>query len=234
MFGLKKKSSLENLASFYRNIPIDSNTWCLFNINKNYLKDSPITREVDIHHHQQLFQLKVAINNIKIFQEARIDHKIEYQNEIINNHELKLNFNQLIDEMIALNIQEFTSNINTLQPIDQNLLLTEEKALEWIKVSFKVLNESITKNKLDYSFSMFIGKNPKTLLSEFRLTIFNLDIIYQLLQDNHLRVIIYNDQQNAFGSSKTPSLKGDFKLRKREMFNQLIDLLNLLKNSYHI
>lgn len=234
MFGLRKKSSLESLASFYRNIPIDNNSWCLFNINKNYLKDSPITRELDIHHLQKLFQLKIAINGLKIFQEARIDHKIEYQNEIISNHELKLNFNQLIDEVISLNIQEFTTKLNTLEAIDQNLLLTEEKALEWLKVSYKVLGESIAKNKLDYSYSMFIGKNPKSQLTEIRLTIFNLDIMYQLLQDNHLRVIIYNDQQNAFGTAKTPALKGDFKLRKREMFNQLIDLLKLLKNSYHI
>lgn len=234
MFGLRKKSSLENLANFYRNIPIDNNSWCLFNINKNFLKDTPLTREIDLYNGQDLYQLKVALNGIKIFQEARSNHKLEYQNEIINTNELKLNFNQLIDEVIAFNINTFTSNINTLEAIDQNLLLTEEKALEWLKVSFKVLSESIAKNKLDYSYSMFIGKNPKSNLIELRLAIFNLDIMFQLLQDNHLRVIVYNDQQNAFGSAKTPSLKGDFKLRKREMFNLLIDLLNLLKSTYHI
>lgn len=234
MFGLKKKSSLENLANFYRTIPVDLELWCLFNINKNYLKNTPLTRELDFHHQKNLYQLKVALDGLKIFHEARINKNLEYQNEIICNHELKLNFNQLIDEVVSQIINIFTSKLNTLEAIDQNLLMTEDKALEWLKVSFRVLTESITKNKLDFSYSMFIGKNPKTNLIEIRLTLFNLDIMFQLLNDNHLRVIVYNDHQNAFGSSKTPSLKGDFKLRKREMFNLLIELLNQLKTSYHI
>jgi hypothetical protein len=238
MFSIFKKNKIENLINFYRDFKIVDDSWCLFNVNKNYISSSPITREIDFLENNQIKQLKIGLHTSKIYQQASLNQKIFYQNEIILNSELKLNFNSLIDEIINHEITYFTKNLNNLAAFNTQNIEIEEKALEWLRVSLKVLTEAIEKEKKSQdtspAYSFYLGLNPKTNLHEIRIAIFNLDIQLNLLNDSNLRVIIYNDQNNPFGTSKKPALMGDYSLRKREMFNHIIELLKILKPTFHI
>lgn len=238
MFNFNKKKDLQKLKEFYRSIQISEDQFYLFNVNKNHVASFILTRELNIQNGSSISGLRVGLQGIKIYQEAFSHSSIIYQNEIVMAPEVQLNFNQLIDEIVSSQIKFFTQKLNRPTEVQSLNATSEEKALEWLRVSLKVLTEShrdlLSKNELAPSYSIYLGKNPKNSLQELRITIFNLDIIYQLLHDNNLRVLVYNNQGNLVSKNIAPSLKGDFSIRKREMFNLVIELLNELKKSYHI
>ena len=107
-----------------------------------------------------------------------------------------------------------------------------------MRVSFNMLEkavvQSLTDPELLFQTMLFMGTNPKSGTDEIRLITFNLDIKFEFLNNNYLRVRIYNDKNEEFGSAKKASLEGDFNFRKREMLDELTRLLSVISSGIKI
>lgn len=151
-----------------------------------------------------------------------ITHDLEIKNT-------KVLFNNILDSGIEREIKHFSEMMNK-SDFSPRQLEAEEKALEWLRVSFEVLTKAVLESLTnpDYLFqsTLFFGENPKTHKHEMRLMTFNLDMTFLLLDDNNLRVLIYNKRPNDPESELKPALTGDYSFRKREMFDHFINLLS--------
>ena len=226
---------LSTMAQFYQHADTNFAKWTSIAINKKMIADSILTKELDLLTNSDLFSLKLAENsdgiNLQLWQNQHSVCKIKTD----RNSDLLLKFNQLIDKLIETEMSHFQYVLNSPK---ENLNYTPseisegEKALEWIRVSFKVLEnaviESITNTDYLFQILLFLGSNPKTTTHEIRLVAFNLDIKFELLQNGLLRVKIYNDKDGAFGSNKIASLEGDYKFRNREMLDELTKLISVV------
>ena len=137
--------------------------------------------------------------------------------------------------MIEFQFHSFKKIVNVVDPsfeFTTTQVANEDKALEWMRVSFKILErailESLTNPELLFQTLCFFGINPKTNADEIRIIAFNLDIKFELLANHQIRVRIYNDKEGVLGSSKKAALEGDFSFRKREMLDELIKLVSAL------
>lgn len=233
MFNLFTKNNFSKVSqSLLENLKKED-FWLLANINRNNFKNSTNTRELDFYS-PTLTQFKLALEKDNYLYFSATD-KILYDAKLATEELYVLN--NYFEQMIQKEFNFFTTKLNETKLINPLNRETEFKALEWIKVSFKVLKEALAsvKKEKDYlnSFQFFMGKNPKSDLHEIRVIIHNLDIQYTLLNDGNLRIKIWNDKDQGFGSNKTPVLTGDFSELKREMFDELIQIFVELKSSIH-
>ena len=133
-------------------------------------------------------------------------------------------------------IKYFTEKMNQSQ-FSARQVENEEKALEWVRVSFEMLTkavlESLTNPEFLFQTTFFAGVNPKTNQHEIRLMTFNLDMTFLLLEDNNLRVLIYNKKPGDAESELKPALTGDYSFRKREIFDHFINLLSAISKGMH-
>lgn len=223
------------LEQFYQHADLKSVQWMSLAVNKKTIKGSLLTKELEFFNNSDAFSLKIAETKNsfvhQLWQNQRIQAKVSVEPE----SRLNEYYNQLIQQLILFNIQatqeELNVNLGTKEftPAEQ---AQDEKALEWIRVSFNVLKkaiiESFTNPELLFQTMLFMGVNPKTGLREIRMITFNLDMVFILLKSGALRIKIYNDKADAFGSSQKAVLEGDFNFRKREMFDELTDLTAIL------
>lgn len=153
--------------------------------------------------------------------------------EVVNTRVL---FNNFLDAAISKEIKYFMETMNKSE-FNPRQLEAEEKALEWIKVSFEVLTkavvESLTNSDYLFQTKIFMGVNPKTSRHEIRIITFNLDMTLLLLDDNNLRVLIYNVKPHEDIKNLKPALSGDYSFRKREIFDHVINLLSALSKGMH-
>ena len=241
MFSFLKKffygQDLQILRDFYQHTDQNKALWVSVAINKNNMANSILTKELDIITKADLHSLKMAETNDGVLhqlwknQGAEFHSIIKFESAEI----LPINFlfNQLIDKLLEEELTYFKEQLNTsTKTFLPSEIPVEDKALEWMRVSFQVLEKAIIESftNPDFLFQtlLFLGVNPKTLNHEIRLIIFNLDMTFVLQANNLLRIKIYNDKNNQLGTNPKADLEGDFNFRKREMLDELIKLLSVI------
>jgi hypothetical protein len=235
---LKKSFTIQAskpLTQFYQQSALSSPQWVSLAINKNSIAESFLTKELDLLTESDVFSLKMAETKEGILHQLWRNQVSVCKTNIERNTSLLLEFNLLINKLIESEILYFQNQLNQPQ-VDKIYspaeISQEEKALEWLRVSFQVLEkaviESLTNPELLFQSLLFFGINPKTRTHEIRIITFNLDIKFELQNNCSLRVKIYNDKNGEFGSNKKTDLEGDFNFRKREMLDELTRLFSVL------
>lgn len=230
---LLTQNSTKSVERFYQHADLNAANWISLAINKNSIQDSLLTKELDILTNANSLSLKIAQTNHSLYHKMWINQNCLGTEVLSSKSEYVLKFNLLIDQLITQKLAGFQSK---LSDIDSKIQFTpeeisiENKALEWIRVSFELLKkaiiQSLTNSDLLFQTLIFIGTNPKSLSNEIRIITFNLDITFELLANKKLRVRIYNDKNEEFASNKKASLQGDFEFKKREIFDELIKLIS--------
>ncbi len=244
-FNLFKKNSFAQLESFYLEEghahALEQTRWMALAINQRSLAGSVLTKELVLTPKEGASGISLQLAEVKSGLVHHVYHgkKSIYSSEMRDEAEIKntrVLFNNLLDALIQKEIKHFAeamnkSEFNSLQKE------AEEKALEWIRVSFEILTKAIIESLTnpDYLFQtkLFMGVNPTTSKHEIRLITFNLDMTLILLDDHNLRVLIYNVKPSEEIKNLKPALSGDYSLRKREMFDHFIKLLSTLSKGMH-
>lgn len=223
----------EILANFYQHTDLKKANWVSLAVNKSSVDGSMLTKEVEIHTICEAYSLKIAEKAGLISHQIWQNRRSLAQIRVPLSSEFNQSYNQLINQLVSNNLTIFQLKLNQelrSEPFSREEIAQDEKALEWMKVSFLVLEkaiiESLTNPELIFQTLLFFGINPKSQKLEIRLITFNLDIKYEFLDNGMLRVRIYNDKDGAFGSNKKAALEGDFNFRKREMLDELTKLLS--------
>ena len=244
--NLFKKNSYKALESFYLKENSHENlknySWLALAVNQRTIGGSMLTKELVLSQENpkspncalQLAELEKGIIHNVFFGSKKI-----YNGEMLNDDEIKntrVLFNNLLDAFIEKEIKFFSESMNKSE-FSPRQLEAEEKALEWMRVSFEVLTkavmESLTNPEFLFQTTFFAGINPKSGRREMRLMTFNLDMTFLLLDDNNLRILIYNKKPTDKPEDLKPALMGDYSFRKREMFDQFIGLLSALRSGLH-
>lgn len=228
-----------NLEQFFQHTDLNKASWISIAINKMTMADSFLTKELDFLTETEIFSLKMAETKegtpLQLWKNQESVAKLTLKHETDLFLKFNEQFNRLIDQSIEKELRHFQVELN--KPIDPQSfssaqMAQEEKGLEWMRVSFKILEqalvESLTNPDFLFQTLFFFGSNPKTLNHEIRLIVFNLDINFVLQKNGMLRIKIFNDKKGEFGSNKKPDLEGDFHFKKREMLDELTNLLSAL------
>ncbi len=247
LFDLFKKNSFAKLESFYiahnQKETLQKYPWMALAINQRTLSGSLLTKELVLNTSEknsktgvsfQLAELKTGIAQY-VFEASKTIYSGEMKNEMeIQN--TRVLFNNILDTFIESEIKVFTQAMNE-SDFNSNQREAEEKSLEWMRVSFEMLTKAVLESLTnpDYLFqtTFFAGVNPKTGMHEMRLITFNLDMTFLLLADKNLRIIIYNKKSGENAENIKPALTGDYSFRKREMFDQFINLLSAISRGMH-
>ena len=229
--------AIKAMAQFYQHADTNPAVWVSIAINKNIISDSFLTKELDLLTAADLFNLKLAQKKEGINLQLWKNQNSLCKANIERTDALAIDFNHLIDKLIETEIFTFQQTLNFIS-IESNKIFPaakiaeEEKALEWIRVSFLVLEkaiiESLSNPEFLFQLLLFFGINPKTEAREIRVVAFNLDIKFELRPSGILRIKIFNDKEGLTGSQKVAALQGDFDIRKREMFDELTKLMGAL------
>jgi hypothetical protein len=232
--GLKKKS-YHIFDQFLKEAEDPKNFWISLAVNKSTFNESERSKELEIHTLKGILSLKIAENQNEYFFKFWKNKKVTGSTTLSTQSSSLSKFNDLIDHLLKKEIANFQHELNlnlATTQIQASEMAQDEKALEWIRVTFKILEKAIIESfkNQDYLFQalLFFGLNPKNSEAtkpEIRLIIFNLDIKFTLLENRLLRVQIFDDKAAYFGSSQKAVLEGDFNFRKREMFDELINLI---------
>ncbi len=230
---LSSVKKIDSLEQFYQIAKVGRINWVSIAINKFSYEGSFLTKELDIFTKNDAFSLKSAELKNEAITQLWKNQELVFKSKLLLNSEYIQEFNQLIDISIESEIRHFQLALN-LALNNKSFTSTEisngTKALEWIKVSFELLEKAIVKSLTDpellFQTLFFFGENPKTSIHEIRIITFNLDIKFELLNSNGIRIKIFNDKSGAFGSDKKAALEGDFNYYAREMFDELIKLIS--------
>ena len=246
-FDLFKKNPFQKLESFYiahnHKETLSKYPWMALAINQRTISGSVLTKEMILNSQYpkeslplsfQIAELEIGIAHYVFSGKEKIYcGKMTNDLEVLNTRVL---FNNIFDSFIELELKKFMTTMNESH-FNRNQLEAEEKALEWVRVSFEILIkailESLTNPEYLFQTSLFVGINPKTMMHEMRLIMFNLDMTFLLLEDKNLRVIIYNILPGEKLGDRPPALSGDYSFRKREIFDQFINLLSVVSKGIH-
>lgn len=245
-FDVFKKSSFSKLESFYLDVnhvqKLSAYPWMALAINQRSIAGSLLTKELvltpaDATKHGLSFQIAEVESGLvhHVFDASKkvFSGEIKDEAEVKNARVL---FNNILDSLIEREIKYFTEKMNQSQ-FSARQVENEERALEWVRVSFEMLTkavlESLTNPEFLFQTTFFAGVNPKTNQHEIRLMTFNLDMTFLLLEDNNLRVLIYNKKPGDTESELKPALTGDYSFRKREIFDHFINLLSAISKGMH-
>jgi hypothetical protein len=245
-FDVFKKSNFAKLESFYLEQnhldKLSSYPWMALAINQRSIAGSLLTKELvitpaDSKKSGISFQL-AEIESGLVHHVFNSSKKI-FSGEIKNETEVKdtrVLFDSILDSLIEREIKFFTEQMNQSQ-FSPRQVENEEKALEWVRVSFEMLTkavlESLTNPEYLFQTTFFAGINPKSGRHEMRLITFNLDMTFLMLDDNNLRVLIYNTKPGETAENLKPALTGDYSYKKREIFDQFINLLSAISKGMH-
>lgn len=236
-----KKSGHQELDAFYRTLVLSNYSWMAFAVNQRTLKGSLLTKELALSgDSREAFSWQIAEEKTGHFHRVRSGKKTifnELVQDPVNQEKNRDTFNKLLDQLIEYHLNTFKTEFEKGTPTLRQLE-AEEKALEWIRVSFDVLKraviESLTNPDFLFQTSFFAGTNPQTKKQEIRLITFNLDMTFILLPDHNLRVLIYNKKPHLSPEELKPALMGDYSVRRREILDQLTSLLAVLSRGFHL
>lgn len=240
LFNLFKKNSFHKLENFYlsetTHDSIKKYSWMALAINQRTISESMLTKELVLTPKVSVQMAEVPggiVHHLFFGSKTIYSALMQDELEIKNTRTL---FNNLIDAFIEKEITFFSQSMNDSE-FSPRQIEAEERALEWMRVSFELLTkgvlESLTNPDFLFQTTLFAGINPKTGKREMRLMTFNLDMTFLLLDDNNLRVLIYNKKPGDKDSELKPALTGDYSFRKREMFDHFINLLSVISKGAH-
>ena len=105
---------------------------------------------------------------------------------------------------------------------------SENRALQWIQVSFGTLSRALKKIKDDPTMIMtgafFSGLEPETNERVLRLIAFNLDVIFYFQKDDSMRILVFDDKNLGHGQSRNPSFQQIIKVTKPQFYDEIIKL----------
>jgi len=247
IFNFFKNNSFKKGLDFYNQLNQDikksQNRWLALTVNTNSYEESHLTKEVIVTFNDPEFKSKQSIvlaeKPTGLFQLILKDDK-PYVSSLLHNKNESTNiretFNYFFEHSLESELKHFKQELIS-GDINQSQIDVEERALEWMKVSFELLEKAIilSLTNTDYLFQLtfFSGTNPQSGLHEMRLIIFNLDISLILLKDKNLRITIYNKKNEDQFDYTKPVIKGDYSIRKKESFDQFITLLALCSKGIH-
>lgn len=247
VFDLFKKNSFHKLENFYlqetTHDKLNQYPWMALAINQRTISESLLTKELVLTPLETKTTPGISLQLADIAS-GMVHHVYQgpkkiYSGEMKDEMEIKnarTLFNNLIDTILEKEIKTIQTSMNASE-FSPRQLESEEKALEWMRVSFEILTkgvlESLTNPDFLFQTTLFLGVNPKTKMREMRLMTFNLDMTFLLLQDNNLRILIYNKKPGDKDSELKPALTGDYSFRKREMFDQFVQLLSVISKGIH-
>jgi len=240
-FNIFKKPTHHELDAYLQNMTPDFFQWMALSINQRTIEESIMTKELfliskdgdqlswqaaekDEDYIHRVFKSKRELLKGKITDPTEQDL-------------LKSKFNTIINRSIEQNLTTFREGFSRGN-LSMRQIEAEDRAVEWLRVSFEVLSkgiiESLTNPEFLFQSTLFAGINPKTGKHEMRLICFNLDMTLILLDDFDLRVIIYNKGSAENFDGLKPALVGDYSARKREILDQFTSLLGVLSKGLHL
>ncbi len=248
VFNLFKKNSFEKCLDFYENLNQKTknltDNWLALTVNVHTHHDTQLTKELVITSASTplapLYSVILADASDGLFQSLFLQnnpHYLKHQHSPEETTQIRSLFNYSLDQIIESEIVVFQKNLKLgeFSPIQKE---SEENALEWMKVSFDLLEkaviQSLTNSEYMFQSTFFCGVNPETRLHEIRVIIFNLDITFWLLNDHNLRVKVFNKKNLETFDDLKPSLIGDYSFRKREMMDRFTKLLAVLSKGFHL
>ena len=241
-FQIFKKPSLQNIEDYYRTALKNGREleWLAFAVNQRTLRESHLTKELVLTENNESFSWQTAEVNNGHYHMVNKGKKPLFNGLVTDANEqqfCKNLFNELLDQRIEDQLRRFQEGFK-LGQLSMRQLETEDKALEWMRVSFEVLQrgivESLTNPDFLFQCTLFAGLNPKTQKREIRLIAFNLDMTFILLDDHDMRVMIYNKGAKETFDDVKPALIGDYSARKREMLDHLTALLAVCSKGFHL
>lgn len=247
LFNLFKKNSFKKLESFYiaynHNETLSKYPWMALAINQRTISGSVLTKEMVLNSPNSKdvppVSFQIAELEYGIVQHIFQGKKTIYSGDITDEIEIlnsKVLFNNTVDAFIEKELKTFTTTMDGSE-FSPRQMEAENKALEWVRVSFEMLTkavlESLTNPEFLFQTTFFAGINPKTSMHEMRLITFNLDMTFLLLEDKNLRIMIYNLKPGETLKNQKPALMGDYSFRKREIFDQFINLISALSKGIH-
>lgn len=230
----------ETMEQFYQHAGLENPQWVSVTANKKSFEGSLLSRELEIRTPHDASLARFALNDNGGTAELWKNQTSLARGSYQENDSTASGFNTLIDQLIEKKIHQYQRKLQVLdnKTFTAGEVSTEDKALEWMKVSFMMLEKAVIQSLTDpgllFQALFFMGTNPKSGVEEMRLIVFNLDIKFEFLDNNLLRVRIYNDKNEEFGTAKKASLEGDFNYRKREMFDEFIRLLSAVSTGLKI
>lgn len=242
LFNFFKKPSLEEIENYYRTALKNGsdNEWLAFAVNLRILRDSHLTKELVLTENNESFSWQTAEASDGLYHMVNKGKKPLFNGLVTESSEqqfCKTLFNQILDQRIEDQLRRFQDAFSKGQ-LSMRQMETEDKALEWMRVSFEVLQkgivESLTNPEFLFQCTLFAGLNPKTQKREIRLIAFNLDMTFILLDDHDMRVMIYNKGAKETFDDVKPALIGDYSARKREMLDHLTALLAVCSKGFHL
>ena len=222
------KSDIHQAETIYKSLESSPAIWTMVEVNS--IKDGKpsLFKSLDAQTINEKLNFRVQLFDNKNHHEIWKNNRIFFSCSNKTNHNLDQLFNHLIDQIITNEIKNFQGVLDQsikLLPENNSEEPSEDKALEWIKVSFIVLEkaivESFTKDELLFIIKMYIGINPRTNLHEMRILLFNLDITFTLSEKGLLDIVIFDDKNEQSFSSSVPALRATMLKRSRECLDQL-------------
>ncbi len=106
----------------------------------------------------------------------------------------------------------------------------EFRALQWIQASFGTLSralDSLKKNPdLIQTCAFFSGTEPDSKSEVIRIIAFNLDIFCYLIEDQSLRIVIFDDKNMGHGESRNPTFQQIIKVTKPQFYDEIVKLVH--------
>lgn len=227
-----KKKHKERLKKYLDQIYLNDNSWTIFSWNLNFVHDS--TKNFLLEHFDKNLNYRVL---------CKYDHRQFQSVEWGDNFSKKIRTSGLEDRELVDNLNLVVHGIiSSALEYNKPAILTavvgattldlqsELKALEWIKVSFKVLSQALDKIRSDQALvltgGIFYGIEPQSQKRILRILAMNLDIFYYFEEDDSLRIVIFNDKNHGHGASTAPAFHQIIKVTKPQFYDEIIKLIN--------
>jgi hypothetical protein len=132
-----------------------------------------------------------------------------------------LSLKNSLDRLKALSLE----NAGAVTALD---LTQEGRAIEWLRVSLKVLKDALESCRSDESkvvrAMLYVGKEAAESRPLFRAIIFNLDITCVFDPQGVMGLVVFDDKNRSHGTSQKPALEASFKGLKPAVLDELITL----------
>ncbi len=199
------KTKEKDLRKFINEWNLDQAHWLGLSVNTVELSEGNQNIQLEGQFHKQQHMIQWAQSNHKPpFIKLIKNHKLWKGSKVAS--EDMQTFSKVMSGVLHLqmlrtreHLISCAQSIPELSPNEQPQIQGEEKALEWVKVSFLVLKKALEKAIKDedstVQMMLFSGKNKDDKF-RFKLRIYNLDIQLESTQ-NHLEITVWDKKSEA-------------------------------------
>lgn len=204
----------------FQKLPINDSSWTVLTWNWDLasIDDRRMTLELNSESHFKVIWNKKEVIFIKDDKVRAFPHQ--------DKQELKDLFSLSRHLSLKTSIE---SHQGEMRKTSEGDLAAETRSLQWIQASFKTLQGALQRIKEDpqliFTCAVFSGVNPQLQQRVLRVICFNLDINYFMLDDESLRIVVYNDKNQGHGSQAAPSFHQIIRLTKPLFYDEITKLL---------